>query len=381
MSMPLTTDVTDLVRESLGDPRAEIADRHVEPLDLSPGTLSTGSLHRVRGTTTGGARWSFFVKSIHSARHWAGYAAVPEQVRAGLDAQFPWRADADVYLASPPLPGGLRLPRLYRLDDLGDDRLVMWLEDVPLAPAVWDLDTYRRAARLLGELSAACLVADRSAGWREPLNLAFRHYRAGPVDSLFLPALRDPATWRHPLVAAHADPLLRADLLALAERIDPMLETLDRLPHTLVHGDASPGNMLIPADGSAEFVAIDWSWPYPAAVGFDLGQLLVGRTHTGELDPADLPAVHETIESAYAAAVAGIADPAEVSFGYVASLVLRSAWTAIPIELLDREPTPQLHELFRKRAGLARFLTDLGRSLPQPESALHSGRCEHPKGD
>ncbi|GAA3220763.1 hypothetical protein [Nonomuraea helvata] len=156
----------------------------------------------------------------------------------------------------------------------------------------------------------------------------------------FPPILRDPATWRHPLVARHADPLLRADLLALADRIGPLLEALDRLPHTLVHGDAGPMNLLVPADGSAEFVAVDWSWPHSAAVGFDLGQLLVGRAHTGELDPADLPEVHEAIEAAYAAATAGIADPGEVSFGYVAGLVLRSAWTAIPFELLDQEPTP-----------------------------------------
>ena len=34
---------------------------------------------------------------------------------------------------------------MYRLDDLGDDRLVMWLEDVRVAPAAWDQDRYRAA--------------------------------------------------------------------------------------------------------------------------------------------------------------------------------------------------------------------------------------------
>ncbi|WP_188189864.1 phosphotransferase [Nonomuraea sp. SYSU D8015] len=364
MSMALTIDLTDLVRESLGDPLAEIADQHAELLDHGPGMLSTASLHRVHGTTTSGATWSFFVKSIHAIRHWAGYATVPEHLRPAIEAHFPWRADADVYLARPELPAGLRLPRMYRLDDLGDDRLVMWLEYVHVAAAAWDLDRYRRAARLLGDLAVARPVAGRSSGPREPLNRGLHYYRSGPLANVFLPAMRDPATWRNPLVAENADPLLRADLLALAERIDPLLEALDRLPHTLVHGDAGPGNLLIPADGSAEFVAIDWSWPYPAAVGFDLGQLLVGRAHTGELHPEDLPAVHEAIEVAYAAPASSLADPGEISFGYVASLVLRSAWTAIPFEMLGQEPTPELHELFRKRAGLARFIVDLGRSLP-----------------
>ncbi|MFG6191779.1 hypothetical protein [Nonomuraea sp. JJY05] len=363
MTMALTTGLTDLVRESLGDPLAEIADQHVDLLDSGPGALSTTSLHRVRGTTTGGVTWSFFVKAIHEIRHSPGYADIPEPLRATALAHFPWRADADVYLARPRLPGGLRLPRMYRLDDLGDDRLVMWLEDVRVAPAAWDLDRYRAAARRLGDLAAAHPLAGRTSAPREPLNRGLRYYCAGPLANLFLPTLRDPATWRHPLLAANADPLLQADLLALADRIDPLLDALDRLPHTLVHGDASPANLLIPADGSAEFVAIDWSWPYPGAVGFDLGQLLVGRAHTGDLDPADLPAVHEAIEAAYTAAVAGLADPAEVSFGYAATLVLRSAWTAIPFELLGQAPTPELHALFRKRVRLARFIVDLGRSL------------------
>ncbi|MFI6740455.1 hypothetical protein ACIBI9_46680 [Nonomuraea sp. NPDC050451] len=363
MTMALTTGLTDLVRESLGDPLAEIAEQHVELLHHGPGSLSTASLHRVRGTTTGNVSWSFFVKSIHAIRHSAGFAKIPEEQRAAALAHFPWRADADVYLTRPPLPGGLRLPRMYRLDDLGDDRLVMWLEDVRVAPAAWDQDRYHAAARLLGGLAAARPVAGRSSAPREPLNRSLRYYCAVPVANLFLPALRDPATWRHPLVAANADPLLRADLLALADRIDPLLEALDRLPHTFVHGDASPMNLLVPADGSAEFVAIDWGWSHPAAVGFDLSQLLVGRAHTGDLDPADLPALHEAIEAAYTAAVAGLADPAEVSFGYAATLVLRSAWTAIPFELLGQAPTPELHDLFRKRARLARFVVDLGRSL------------------
>ncbi|MEQ4721185.1 hypothetical protein [Nonomuraea sp. B19D2] len=363
MTMTLPTGLTDLVRASLGDPLAEIADQHAELLHHGPGSLSTASLHRVRGTTTDGVSWSFFVKSIHAINHSPWYAKMPEELRADAVANFPWRADADVYLARPSLPCGLRLPRMYRLDDLGDDRLVMWLEDVPVAPAAWDLDRYRAAALLLGHLAAARPVAGRSSAPREPLNRSLRHYCAGPVAGLFLPILRDPATWRHPLVARHADPLLRTDLLALAGRIDPLLDALDRLPHTLVHGDASPMNLLVPADGSAEFVAVDWGWPHPAAVGFDLGQLLVGRAHTGELDPADLPAVHEAIEAAYAAAAAGIADPGEISFGYVATLVLRSAWTAIPFELLGQEPTPELHDLFRKRAALARFIADLGRSV------------------
>ncbi|GIH94963.1 phosphotransferase [Planobispora siamensis] len=361
MTTDLTTTagLTELVRESLDDPMAEIARRHVEPVVHASSSLSTAGLHRVRGTTTDGRPWSFFVKSVHSARHWPMLATMPESLAADIVSTFPWRVDADVYLTPPPLPDGLRLPRLYRIDDLGDDRLVMWMEDVQTVSTGWDLDRYRRAARLLGALAAMRPVPPpREQG--PPLDIGLHVFCTGVVRH-FMSSLRDPAAWRHPLVAAHADDLLRADLLALADRIDPLLAAVERLPHALAHGDASPQNLLVPADGSAEFVAVDWGWGSPTALGFDLGQLLVGLAHDGVVEPSDLPEIHAAIEPAYAAEVD--ADPGTVSFGYAATLVLRSAWTALPVHDLDRQPTPELHELFRKRAGLARFIVDIGRSL------------------
>lgn len=341
----------EVVRACVGDPLAEIAEQHEEPVGF--GALSTAALRRIRGTTRDGSSWSFVVKSIRSIKHCPEVQAIPEELREVAIANFPWRVDADLYLCPPPLPHGLRLPRLYLLEDLGDERLVMWLEDVREARAGWDLSRYRSAARLLGRLAAL-----RPA---EGVNAGLRYFCSGPVAHMWLPPLHDPQTWRNPLVAEHVDPLLRSDLLTLAGRMEELLAALDRVPHAHAHGDASPHNLLIPADGSAEFVAIDWGWPSPSALGFDLGQLLVGLAHDGLTDPEDLPAIHETIEGAYAAEVD--ADPCEVSFGYVASLVLRSAWTALPLERLGEEPTPELHELFRRRAALARFIVDLGRSL------------------
>lgn len=339
-------DMRNLVRRSLGDPHAEIAEQRSEPVATHGfGALSTTSLRRLHGTTTAGVPWSFFVKSIES----------PERRPEIGDraANFPWRADLDIYLAGLELPEGMRLPRLHHVEDLGEDRYVMWLEDVRTADAAWDLDRYRSAARLLGELAAMHPATGPNEG--------LRHFLGGPVEEVFLPALRDPDLWRHPLVAAHADPLLRSDLLALAGRIEALVEMVAELPHTLSHGDACPANLLVPADGSARFVAIDWSWPWATCAGFDLGQLLVGRAHTGELSPGELPAVHEAIESAYVEGSGFSAD--EVALGHAATLVLCGAWTALPIERLGDEPTPELHELFHRRAGLARFVADVGRGL------------------
>ncbi|MEV4476599.1 hypothetical protein [Nonomuraea sp. NPDC049504] len=153
----------------------------------------------------------------------------------------------------------MRLPRLYRLDVLDDDRLVMWLEDVEQAPVAWGLDRYHRAARLPGEL-AAMRPAQGS-------DTSLRTFVTNIPPRLMIPALLDVKVWRHPLITLYADERLREDIAFLAGRIHTILQALERLPHTGVHGDTSPQNLLVPADGSAEFVAVDWSWNSPGAIG------------------------------------------------------------------------------------------------------------------
>ncbi|MEO3811531.1 hypothetical protein ABGB17_21265 [Sphaerisporangium sp. B11E5] len=361
MSAHTDAGLTRLVREHLGDPAAEIAEQRVEPVEAEPGAFSTASLHRVRGTTTDGAAWSFFVKSVNSVRHSPALATLPEHLRPVMIEHFPWRSDADVYLAAEPLPRGLRLPRLYRLDDLGDDRLIMWLEDVEQDPgAQWDLDRYARAAHLLGALAAARPVPRPDPP--RPLNTGLRFFYEDVVPATIKPRLLGEELWRHPLVAPYADGRLRQDVRTLIGRCADLLDALDRLPHTQVHGDACPQNLLVPADGSADFVAVDWSFNDPAAVGHDLGQLLMGHAHLGRTPVEELPKLQETIERSYREAFPA-ADPAQITFGFLGGLVLRSLWTAVPIPRLAEDPTPDLHEHFRNRLTLTRHLTDLGLSL------------------
>jgi hypothetical protein len=354
--------LTQIVRAVVGRDDAEIGEWRVEPVDYHSLTPSTGSLTRVRGTTSWGETWSVFVKAIRSARHWPLLPVIPEPMREEFAAEFPWRAELEAFTCGLPLPDGLRLPRLFRVDDLGDERMVMWMEDVrPASSSRWDLPRYRTAARLLGRLAAMRQVAPASPVPRAPSGPGLRPYWGGRIRYGVLPALRDPATWRHPLVARHADERLGEDLLTLAGRVPAWLDALDLLPQTLVHGDACPQNLLIPADGSAEFVAIDWSWPGAYPVGFDLGQLLAGLAHEGKTEPSELPAIHDVILSAYGEGFGG--DAGHIAAGYVASMVVRCGFTALPAELLGEEATPELDELFRRRIGLARFVVDLGLDL------------------
>ena len=58
------------------------------------------------------------------------------------------------------------------------------------------------------------------------------------------------------------------------------------LPQAMPHGDASPQNLLVPASAPDRFVAIDVGMRTPHAIGFDLGQLLVGLVHAGVVPAA-----------------------------------------------------------------------------------------------
>ena len=281
-----------------------------------------------------------------------------------------WRHEAEVYRADldDVLPAGLRMPARYRLDEHGH-RIVEWLEDVPVADVPWDHARFTRAARLLGRLAVRFTRCGRlpESLLRVPgevLRLQFLER-----ELFALPVLAGDALWAHPLVDAVADPRLRADLLRLAERVPAILDTLDGLPQTFVHGDASPQNLLVPATDPDTFVAIDWSLIGPCAVGYDLGQLLVGLIHAGQLDVPALPALHETVLPAYTAGLAdeGLRVDADVvRFGVHAALVVRSAFTALPLRRLGGSPTRDDAALVADRARLARHLVDLGLALPAP---------------
>jgi hypothetical protein len=138
-----------------------------------------------------------------------------------------------------------------------------------------------------------------------------------------------------------------------------------------MHGDASPQNLLVPAEDPDTFVAIDWSLMGPVAVGYDLSQLLIGPAHAGLLDVDRLPAVHDAVLPAY---VAGLADEGMrvgtdvVRFGFHVALVVRSAFSALPPARLAGPATPGDAALVARRIRLTRYLVDLGLAPPEAGS-------------
>jgi hypothetical protein len=175
-------------------------------------------------------------------------------------------------------------------------------------------------------------------------------------------ALQDDRLWRHPLVDGQ-DPALRSDLDILSARIPAVLDSLDAVPQAMMHGDACPQNLLVPADAPDAFVPVDWSAGSPVAVGYDLGQLVIGHAHTGRIGPLHLPMLTDMVIDAYVAGLAQEGMPVhtqDVRYGMETTLVLRSAFTSLPLDRLGEEPTRELAAHVADRIRLTRYLVDLG---------------------
>ena len=312
----------------------------------------------------GGDGWSAFVKVVRSFRHWPRWAQLPQGARDILGDATVWRHEVGLYTSDlgAVLPAGMRLPGLYGVVDLGDDRMMLVLEDVDVDPSPWDRKRYARAARLLGQLHVRMTAGEglprRST--ERPAELVNMMYTSRLVP-VALPALSADATWQHTLLAGETE--LRADLAELARRLPELVEVASRLPQLQGHGDASPHNLLVPKQQPDSFVVIDWAMAGLAAAGDDLGQLLIGHAHDGVLAATDLPALHELLVHAYREGLADEEfrlDEDVVRAGMDTGLAVRSAFTALPLERLGEPITDDLRNVFAGRIELTRYLVDIG---------------------
>jgi hypothetical protein len=166
-----------------------------------------------------------------------------------------------------------------------------------------------------------------------------------------------------------ADPALPSELLDLGAQLPRILDMLDTLPKTYAHGDASPQNLLLPANEPDTVVVIDWGFGTLLPVGFDLGQLLVGLASAGVSDPLELAAIDAEIFPAYLDGLAAEdhkVEPTQVRAGYIGGLAARSALCALPLELLgDSDPDGQIQALMTSRLRLTRILVDMTREVRQ----------------
>jgi hypothetical protein len=354
--------VTDMMRAATGRPRAELAGG-VQVDSIPVVSMTTAALVRVCGELTDGddtAAWSLVLKVVCSPDRSPIWEQIPPEFHAVTLEEIPWRTEPEVYGSAlgDLLPADLRLPAVYAVDEIDDGATAIWMEDVIQVDGPWTLADYGRVGHLLGRLAGR---SPESADAPLPLRRRnLRYYFLGRVNHAVLPALRDDAVWAHPLIAPVVDADLRRDLHALADAAPSLLDRVDALPRTLAHGDACPQNLLCGVDG--DVVAIDWQFAGWCAVGFDVGQLIAGHAESGDLDPTLLADAYAGALEEYTKGLhdEGMrVDAEEVALGAAGAVVIRSAFTALPLEFLAAEPTPDLARLFDRRARFARFLVDL----------------------
>ncbi|HET9557991.1 MAG TPA: aminoglycoside phosphotransferase, partial [Actinomycetota bacterium] len=170
-------ELTGVVSTALGRP-VRLGGFTATAVPYEPGSPATGALLRVTGATADGLLWSVFLKVLQHPRHWSRLELLPEEVRRLFLDRFPWRGELVAWEPgfADRLPPGLRLPRLYRLTDLGDDRLAVWMEDVRALDDAWDLARFARAARALGGLAARRSDPDLLAASGFPTGAGLRYY-------------------------------------------------------------------------------------------------------------------------------------------------------------------------------------------------------------
>jgi hypothetical protein len=358
--------LTDVARAALRDDGAEVVTATGSVVAYPFTSIATGGLWRVTGTATtatGVRPWRAFVKLLQHPRHWPLHHLVPPAAFEDLCRLFPWRDELDIRAqVHDVLPDGLRVPDVYALADLGEDRVAVWMEDIDERDDRWTDTTHATAARLLARL-ASRRTPDRPAGaCSVPPGFAVRKV----VDSrapMLAGALADDALWRRPLVAAAFDGTYRTDLSRALDRIPALLAESEALPTALPHGDAAPVNLLRPRDEPDTFVAIDWAFGCQLPLGFDLGQLLCGEIEQGRGDADGLPGLLDAIETGYVAGLAdeGLAtDRGVVRRGLVLALATRNVPGMIPWEVTEGDGAdPDTSAFLGRRAALGRFVLDL----------------------
>ena len=164
-------------------------------------------------------------------------------------------------------------------------------------------------------------------------------------------------------------------MLALADRLPEILDMLDQLPQTYAHGDASPQNLLLPAREPGTVIVIDWGFGSLLPIGFDLGQLLVGLAHAGEV--RSRPACGTSTRRSSRPTRRAWQDrglpgsPGARPRGLHRGPRRPSALSALPLELLSRPRAEEAGAEFLSRLRLTRALIDFAAEITaaEPEPA------------
>ena len=225
------------------------------------------------------------------------------------------------------LPGQLRAPRTALTTEQANGDCWIWMEDVQgRTGSAFEPDDYAKAAFDLGTTQGAFATADRQLPDDDWLS---QHWLRGWVTACepLVNALRDDAELADERLSSLRP--LRERVLALWDRRDDLLATVEAGPQTLVHCDFWPTNIFLADDGTT--VAVDWSQIGIGAIAQDLDQITLDTVWMQIRPNESLDLLDELIVPAYAEGLRASGlhrDVSEVRRLYAAAAAAHYTWMA-----------------------------------------------------
>lgn len=327
-------------------------------------------VYRVHGTAMSDdipLSWSLILKAMR--------AETGELSNSDSSAWSYWKREALAYQSGilAQLPGGIRAPRCYGVDERLDGSVHLWLEDVPSAGSDWPPQQYALVARHLGRFNGAYLAGHPLPALRSWMLPGRTRQWIDASDSIAQRAMR----WRDtPLARSWFGRNGLTQTLNMLRRMRALLPAFERLPACYCHHDAHRRNLIdaIGADGQSETVAIDWALTGPGRLGEEIGASMIVA-----LEFLDIPAsrAHEFDQLTFAAYVDGLRDAgwrgdqrlARIGCAFNAVVITGLFWNLYFLEraqivegaeVLSNMIGRPFDEIVRQYAELLPFLLDLG---------------------
>lgn len=305
--------LTDLVQKALDRPGLQVTSWKAQP--IHGGLEWDSAVFRVQGEAGDGGEtipWSLILKAVKPADK----ARDP----AGI---WYWKREALAYQSGllHHLPGGnVTAPTCYAVEERPDGSLRLWLEDVKDdIGSPWPVEQYAVVAHHLGQFNGAYLTGQAfpSEPWvtRNWLRMYVEH-AAEMVEFIH----RNP---NHPIVMHIFPGNTLAQMLAVWDEHNQILDMLENLPQVFCHQDAFRRNLFA---RKGKTIAIDWGYMGMAPVGAELVALVAGSIGFFEV-PVDR--VDELDRICFENYLQGLRDAGWegdlklVRAGYVVSLLLR----------------------------------------------------------
>lgn len=367
------TTLTPIALQAAGRTQGRLIEWTAEPMRPSAGNWGPSVIYHISGVLQdeqGTVPWTAVLKvssgTIKSKSGWEADVTALARESAFYDSDLPHA-----------FPSGFRPAHCYaaseHVDEEGRTEYWLWLEDLSTAlqgGGRWTLDNHLQATYALGLMGGTFAAPGLLARCAWLGGGAYRRYieRAEPRIRAVLTDRSNPLLRR----AFPDASVARLRAWWAAQHRD--LATLDRLPQTLCHNDATRHNLYLTTgmDGCPEVVAIDWTAAGLGPIGADAVKL-VGLTSIQLTVTADQAA--DRAERAYERYLAGVqaagwtGDPRLVRLGFTASMIRIKALILNHFALLAYDDTARARMVRSMRAQGA-TLEDLADRVPAREALL-----------